>query len=149
MVSVKPGLEWTGLTQQALICTGSELHQGYNRLTPALLPTLISSISRPPILRAQRPCAHLRSNHKLQLHSQMTENYSSCFLHFNKGWSVVSAQNNCSSSPSSRQSVLIRARLKLDKGACTGCKSWMLKAGLRTDRESARATFVELINIRS
>jgi len=30
----------------------------------------------------------------------MTEKYSFCFLHFNKGWSVVSVQNNCFSSPS-------------------------------------------------
>lgn len=69
----------------------------------------------------------------------------SVFYTFNKGWGVLSAQNNCFSTPSSRQSILTRAQLKLHKGACTGCKSWMLKAGFRTDRESARATFVELI----
>jgi len=36
----------------------------------------------------------------------MAEEYSFCFLHFNKGWRVVSAQNNCSSNPSSEQSIL-------------------------------------------
>jgi len=35
----------------------------------------------------------------------MTEEYFFCFLHFNKGWSVVSVQNNCSSSPSRGQSI--------------------------------------------
>jgi len=44
--------------------------------------------------------------------------YDRGVLHFNKGWSVVSVQNNCSSNPSSRQNILTRAQLKLDECAC-------------------------------
>ena len=44
----------------------------------------------------------------------VTEEYSFCFLRFNKGWSVVSVQNNC---PSSKQSILNRAQSKIDDGA--------------------------------
>ena len=71
----------------------------------------------------------------------MTQEYSSCFLHFNKAWSSVSAQNICSSNPSSRQSILTRTQLKLDEGAFSTnmCgfhkKKWipaMLKAGFIT-----------------
>ena len=71
----------------------------------------------------------------------------------NKGWSVVSVQNNFFSSPSNRQSVVTRAQSKLDEGAFlvdavasirnSRYKSWMLKTIYRTYKESARATFVE------
>jgi len=44
----------------------------------------------------------------------VTEEYSFRFLRFNKGWSVVSVQNNC---PSSKQSILTRAQSKIDDGA--------------------------------
>jgi len=47
----------------------------------------------------------------------MTEESSFCFLHFNKGWSVVSVQNNSSSNPSSEPSVLTRAQSKIGEGA--------------------------------
>jgi len=84
------GMDWTGPTSSVQAANSTKATTGWLQLCFHL----ISSTSRPPIRRAQRPCAHLISNHKLQLHSQMTEDYSFCFLHFNKGWSVVSAQNN-------------------------------------------------------
>jgi len=47
----------------------------------------------------------------------MTKESSFCFLNFNKGWSAVSVQNNCSSNPSSEQSILTRAQSKIGEGA--------------------------------
>ena len=39
--------------------------------------------------------------------NRVTKEYSFCFLRFNKGWSVVSVQNNC---PSSNQSIMLCIR---------------------------------------
>jgi len=47
----------------------------------------------------------------------MAEECSFRFLHFNKGWSVDSVQNNCSSNPSRMQSILTSAQSKIDEGA--------------------------------
>jgi len=80
----------------------------------------------------------------------MTEEYSFHFLHFNKGWSVVSVQNTCSSSPSSRQRILTRAQSRIDEGQQihvasiqnSRYKLW-IKTIYRTHKQSARVTFVE------